>query len=410
MSSLVVTVHSASPRGACTLELPGEVPLRVWLPKLTRALQLPNAGDAGGALGYRLVHQKRWRLLDEDETLLGAGVATGDELSLVSVAPAQAGVREAEGAPERGASASAEAPARLEITPDLGVDAAAPQEPRRSSTPSPRGDLGQRAARVAHPQPGPPRARSRSGIVALWSGPAGGTGRTMLSLALAAHAAERGVDTVLLALSEPALSAYLQLPRVPNALAFFETGNLVAAEQDVSWQGEGVRARMRVVLGPARPGEVRVERGRIGGLVEVARDAHQLVILDLPPQTPGGNPWTQEALARAGDVVLVLVPTAVGVVAAVQALATLRGLSAAVADRSAPSVHLLLNRRAPGGLSCRAFTEGVAQLWGSCPPVVTQVAFLPGLQPLLDRGELSDDEGLSQAVEELAAVVGGAIR
>jgi chemotaxis response regulator CheB len=78
------------------------------------------------------------------------------------------------------------------------------------------------------PQPAPEpqlprvaRQGANSGkVVAFWSATAGGTGRTTLALALSVVAAQRGVDVLLLALSEPAVSAYLRLPRVPNIMAF----------------------------------------------------------------------------------------------------------------------------------------------------------------------------------------------
>jgi len=253
------------------------------------------------------------------------------------------------------------------------------------------------------PQPGP---RLRANItpggggraVALWSGPAGGTGRTALALALAACAAERGANPLLLALSEPAVSAYLGLPRVPNATAFFESGDLARAVQTVGWErgGEG-RATLRVVLGPARPRDGAVEREQVGALLAAALAAGGAVVLDLPSLPPGGNVWSLEPLVRATDVVLVATPTATGVAAVVEGLATLR-------DLKAPGrVHLVVNHRAPKGtLSLRGFTQAVASLWGECPPVAAEVAYLPDLGMLLDQGELPDLPDLTAAVEELA--------
>ena len=87
MTSLIVTLHSPSPRGTLDLELPGEVPLRNLLPELVRVLQLPPADGAGRPITYQLVHQAQRRPLREAETLLGAGIVTGDVLSLVGTAP-----------------------------------------------------------------------------------------------------------------------------------------------------------------------------------------------------------------------------------------------------------------------------------------------------------------------------------
>jgi hypothetical protein len=144
-----------------------------------------------------------------------------------------------------------------------------------------------------------------------------------------------------------------------------------------------------------------VERRRIGGLVEAAEAAHPLVVIDLPPLTPGENAWSLKPLALATDVVLVAVPTAAGVAAIVEALAVLRDL------RSIAPVHLALNQRAPGGLSAPAFTTAVSALWGSCPQAAAEVPFLPDLDKSLDQGELPEGEGLSRAVESLAELTAG---
>ncbi|MGD1996346.1 MAG: EsaB/YukD family protein, partial [Anaerolineae bacterium] len=245
MDSLVVTVHSSSPRGTLMLELPGEVQLRILLPKLIRVLGLPSADDGGS---YQLIHQTGRRVVHEAETLLGAGVVTGDELLVVSAAAqAQSAQEEITSSPGAGPAPGEGAPTDPVV---MGQAAAAdsPPDPTHQSSPGFQRE-GTRECESLNPA----HDRTRGRTVAFWSGPAGGTGRTMLALALAAHAAERGADTGLLALSEPGLSAYLHLPRVPNAATFFDTGNLSAAGQAVSWESEAGEAALQVVLGPARP-------------------------------------------------------------------------------------------------------------------------------------------------------------
>jgi len=86
MNTLIITLHSPSPRGALDLELPGDVSLQNLLPELVRALQLPPTDGAGQPIAYQLVHQTRGRPLRETDTLLDAGVGTGDVLSLASTA------------------------------------------------------------------------------------------------------------------------------------------------------------------------------------------------------------------------------------------------------------------------------------------------------------------------------------
>ena len=145
-----------------------------------------------------------------------------------------------------------------------------------------------------------------------------------------------------------------------------------------------------------------MKRERIGGLVEAACEAHGLVVLDLPPLTPGGNPWVFEPLTRATDVLLVAVPTSAGVVAVVEALATLRDLAAAA------NVCLALNRRVPGGISGRAFADGVAQLWGTCPALAVEVDLAAELPDRLYQGDVTGQEKLCRALRDLAAACLGA--
>jgi len=164
-----------------------------------------------------------------------------------------------------------------------------------------------------------------------------------------------------------------------------------------------------VVLGPARPQDGVAEREQLRGLLTAARAGHGLVVLDLPALTPGGNVWALEPLMQADDVVLVAAPTAGGIAATVEALGTLRDLG--VAARR----HVLLNHRAPRGLTPRDFAAGVAALWGFCPEVVAEVGFVPGLSGWIDRGELAtallegerETAGLAGALQALGQAAAG---
>ncbi|HEY77200.1 MAG TPA: ParA family protein [Thermoflexia bacterium] len=271
------------------------------------------------------------------------------------------------------------------------------EKPRlRANTPAPGGAQGLRA----NTQPAGGR------VVALWSGPAGGVGKTTLALLLVGYAAERrvradGCPLLLLALAEPSVSARLALPRVPNVTAFFETEDLARAVQTVGWEAGPT---LPVVLGPARPREGAVERERVAALVEAAASAYPVVVADLPALPPGGNVWSLEPLLHARAVVLVAAPSAAGVAAVVESLATLRDIGASA------GVHLVINRRVASGLPLREFVEGVRSLWGECPPVAAEVPYSPELAAL-DRGEWPEGVGsngrstLREAVEALTRAV-----
>ena len=337
MASLIVTLRSPLLAEDADLKLPGDVPLARLLPELTAALGLP-AGE------YCLLHQAR--RLPDDETLFGAGVLTADVLLLQPECPDERGAPPEEGEPAE----RSEAPREIHLA-DL-----VPSQVARARPPAGR-------------------------VMAFWSGPAGGTGRTTLALATVALAAERSVDAVLLALSEPAVSVALRLPRLPNVMGFFAAGSLADVEQVVGWDRASGRARLPVVLGPARPTEGTVKPGQVETLMTAARASHALTCVDLPPLTPGENPWVLEPLSQAEAVALAVGPTAVGVAAVVEALAVLRDVEAHA------EIHLALVRRVPGGLSTSEFASGVQALWGACPAVV-EVPYLSTLPEFCDRGEL----------------------
>jgi hypothetical protein len=105
MSSVIITLKSSLLQRPVDLELPGEVATQDLLPALTHALQLPSADSTGRSIAYQLVHEARQRPLREAQTLLGAGVITGDVLSLVSSVPRVGVVGGAAGGGRPGASA-----------------------------------------------------------------------------------------------------------------------------------------------------------------------------------------------------------------------------------------------------------------------------------------------------------------
>ncbi len=83
MESLVITLYSSHPRGALDLELSADVPVRRLIPPLVQELKLSPPQPEGQPLRYQLTLLRGGhRALGEHETLSGAGVLTGDFLSL----------------------------------------------------------------------------------------------------------------------------------------------------------------------------------------------------------------------------------------------------------------------------------------------------------------------------------------
>lgn len=331
---LIVTVRSPELAEPIDLRLPGGVPVGRLLPRLIEALRL-TAGP------YQLL--RHGTPIPEDQSLFAARVLAGDTLSLQPV---------------------------VEKIPDESID----QVDRAR-------DAG--AVRLADLLPSQidRRPARRGRTVAFWSGPAGGTGRTTLALALAVRAAEHSEAVGLLALSEPAVSATLGLPRVPNVDAFFERNVLQTAEQTVQWAGDEGPAELRIVLGPTRPEEGTSDPNRVDALVTAAQRGYDRVFIDLPPLVPGGSPWATTPLTHADAVVVVTNPSAAGVAATVAALSVMEKAGITV------TIHLAGVRRAPGGLPVREMRAGITSLWGTCPPLV-EVPFWEDLPSKLDRGEL----------------------
>jgi len=85
MDTVVVTLQSSLLQRFVDLELPGEVPLQALLPALVNALQLPFTHGAGQSIAYQLYRQPQQSPLPASETLLSAGVVTGDVLTLVQM-------------------------------------------------------------------------------------------------------------------------------------------------------------------------------------------------------------------------------------------------------------------------------------------------------------------------------------
>ena len=66
--------------GSRTAEVPDDVAVKELIPELTTSLELPVTGPDGRPVSYRLDSKALGRELQEDETLLSAGVPDDDRL------------------------------------------------------------------------------------------------------------------------------------------------------------------------------------------------------------------------------------------------------------------------------------------------------------------------------------------
>ena len=249
---------------------------------------------------------------------------------------------------------------------------------------------------------GPSSSPSGGRMVAFWSGPSGGTGCTTLALAFSTLAARQGIETILLAFSEPAVSTYLHLSRVPNIVSYFTVRGqkLQVAVQRIEWRASGSRVGMQVMLGPARPRDGVVTPEQLSLVIEAARTAYPFVVVDVPSLPPGGNPWSMVPLRHATDIILVVAPLLTGISATVEALVSLEELSAA------GRTHLVLNQRFPSGaLGSRDFQAGVEAVWRSCPEM-TRVGFVQTLPGSMNKGEVLDGDILGDGLKALGELAG----
>ncbi len=372
MNQIAVTVQSPALPTPVDLALPGDVEVGRLLPILVQTLKLE-------VQRYSLRH--RSRTLDETETLCEARVLNGDTIALL---PASDGPQESERRflPSMGGTASWDDPLQVYLI-------SRPKE--QTITPY-----------------GVP-----SNVVSIWSGPAGGTGRTTLALSLAALAArERQEDWVLAALSEPAVSAYLCLSRYPNVMRFLAGGKLKDAIQyaRVTDADQPERSlRLRILLGPPQPSKAPADREGLAALIETLRSTFPLVLFDLPPLVPGWNPWSIDPLVQTDNLVLLIPPTVAGVSAALEAMVVVERLALAA------SLHLVISRRSPGGMSRSQVSDAIRRIWGRAPDILADIPHMHTLPALFDEGGIpfltpgpvqGGEAGWAEAVVAIANAVG----
>ena len=70
--------------GSRTAEVPDDVKVKELIPELTTSLELPITGPDGRPVNYRLDSKALGRELQDDETLLAAGVPDDDRLMITA--------------------------------------------------------------------------------------------------------------------------------------------------------------------------------------------------------------------------------------------------------------------------------------------------------------------------------------
>ena len=78
---VALVLPSGSTRNA---EIPDDVPVKELLPELTTTLELPTTGPDGHPTNYRLDSKALGREIQEEETLMDAGVPEGDRLMITA--------------------------------------------------------------------------------------------------------------------------------------------------------------------------------------------------------------------------------------------------------------------------------------------------------------------------------------
>lgn len=83
MSDIPVTMVLPS-GGSRDAEVPDDVEVKELIPELATSLDLPTTGPDGRPMGYRLDSKALGRELQDDETLMAAGVPTDDRLVMTA--------------------------------------------------------------------------------------------------------------------------------------------------------------------------------------------------------------------------------------------------------------------------------------------------------------------------------------
>ena len=235
-------------------------------------------------------------------------------------------------------------------------------------------------------------------VIAVWSGAAGGTGKSTVAANKALQLSRAGRSVILLAFGGAA--RHMRLGG--------EGAGAFAARPDesgfrdglVSWHGLPIippPANFRVA---ARMEEMNHDQpGSIGHLIRFAAGRFELVAVDCPP---GTGSWALQPLLAAAVVLLVTRPTIADQTAMARALNLLKRIR-----KDGPfRVRLALNDIMPGDPDSGTFRQGLGTILGDePPPVMGRILHHPNVRRAQNEGlPLAMAEGLEGVTTGIEAI------
>jgi MinD-like ATPase involved in chromosome partitioning or flagellar assembly len=232
--------------------------------------------------------------------------------------------------------------------------------------------------------------------LAVWSGSAGGTGKSTIAAELAALASDRA-QTVLVGLNEPGgVVAGLGVRPRPDLLDVIDEG----AEPQR-------RARLGLIPAPSEPGRVKAmldRGGELAMLLGSLAGAYDVTVFDMPSAMVGTP--VREVIGAAGMLLYVIRPVAADGAVAARVLA-------ALAHMTRLPVRVAWNMTQGGALAPKEVQQGVEAAAVVFPDVVGSVPYHKGVVAARDRQQLlceAETDGLVPApVTDAVKAIAGSL-
>jgi MinD-like ATPase involved in chromosome partitioning or flagellar assembly len=230
--------------------------------------------------------------------------------------------------------------------------------------------------------------------LAVWSGSAGGTGKSTIAAELAALASDRA-QTVLVGLNEPGgIVAGLGVRPRPDLLDVIDEG----AEPQR-------RARLGLIPAPSEPGRVKAmldRGGELAMLLGSLAGAYDVTVFDMPPAMVGTP--VREVIGAATMLLYVMRPVAADGAVAARVLA-------ALAQMTRLPVRVAWNMTQGGSLAPKEVQQGVDAAAVVFPDVAGSVPYHKGVVAARDRQQLlceAEADGLvpSSVTDAVKAIAG----